>query len=85
VGVGRGDGHPLAGSADVVAKKEDAKLIRLSVPEVRKLLLQVVWDFVIPEPHVFDWSRWRRRHQYYAKYYHYKRRNAAIPQTDLQL
>jgi hypothetical protein len=60
-------------------------LIRLSVPEVRKLLLQVVWDFVIPKPHVFDWSRWRRRHQYYAKCCHYKRHNAAIPKTDLQL
>jgi hypothetical protein len=55
------------------------------VPEVRKLLLQVVWDRAVCEQHALDWSDWRRRHQYWAKYYHYKRRSAIMPKVDLQL
>ena len=60
-------------------------MIRLSVPEVRKVLFQIVWSNIIEEEHAISWSDWRRRHQYWAKYYHYKRRNAVMPKIDLQL
>jgi hypothetical protein len=55
------------------------------VPEVRKLLLQIVWDRIVSEGQALDWSRWRRRHQYQAKYHHYRRRKAKMPTCDLQL
>lgn len=55
------------------------------MPEVRKLLLQVVWDCVASERDVFAWSEWRRHHQYWARFYHYQRRHASPPKDDLQL
>jgi hypothetical protein len=55
------------------------------VPEVRKLLLQIVWGYVIGEEQAWHWSHWRRRHQYTAKYHHYRRRGAKLPKVNLQL
>jgi len=60
-------------------------LIRLSVPEVRKMLLQIVWSGIVEDDHAIRWSDWRRCHQYWAKHYHYKRRNDVMPKVDLQL
>ena len=54
-------------------------MIRLSVPEVRKLLLRLVWAAVPPAEQVLAWSRWRRRHQYRARACHYRRRGARPP------
>ena len=54
-------------------------MIRLSVPEVRKLLLKLVWTIVSPAERVLAWSVWRRRHQQRARHYHYKRRGARPP------
>jgi hypothetical protein len=85
VGAGFSGGDPVKSIADAAAKKGGAKLIRLSVPEVRKLLVMIVWNTIIREKHALDWSDWRRRHQYQAKYYHYRRRSANGPIHDLQL
>ena len=54
-------------------------MIRLSVPEVRTLLLRLVWLFVPPPERVLAWSVWRRRHQHRARVCHYKKRRAKPP------
>jgi hypothetical protein len=54
-------------------------LIRVSVPEVRKLLLRLVWAFVPRTEQVLAWSVWRRRHQHRARKCHYKKRGAEPP------
>jgi hypothetical protein len=46
------------------------------VPEIRRLLARL---WVAPPPDVgavWHWSRWRRRHQAIARFYHYLRRAA---------
>jgi hypothetical protein len=50
--------------------------IRLSVPEIRRLLWRVVLAVGHPAEHILAWSQWRRQHQAGAKYWHYKRRGA---------
>jgi len=50
--------------------------IALTVPEIRKVLWQLVWPYV---PHliaVIAWSLWRRRHQAVARECRYRRRGA---------
>jgi hypothetical protein len=54
-------------------------LIRRSVPEVRKLLLRLVWALVPDAERVLAWSVWRRRHQHRARECHYKKRGARPP------
>ena len=49
------------------------------------MLLQIVWSGIVEDDHAIRWSDWRRCHQYWAKHYHYKRRNAVMPKVDLQL
>ncbi len=51
-------------------------LIRLSSAEIRHLLWQLVLALGQTAEEILAWSRWRRRHQAVAKYYHYKRRGA---------
>ena len=54
-------------------------MVRVSVPEVRKLLLRLVWAFVPSAEQVLAWSVWRRRHQHRARACHYKKRMAKPP------
>ena len=54
-------------------------MIPLTVPEVRALLLQVVWDRLAAAERVLAWSDWRRAHQQRAKECHYKKRGARPP------
>jgi hypothetical protein len=54
-------------------------LIRLSVPEVRKLLLKLVWSVLPVAEKVLAWSVWRRAHQHRARACHYKKRGAKVP------
>jgi len=49
------------------------------VPEVRKLLLKLVWNAVPDEGKVLAWSVWRRAHQYRARACHYRKRRAKVP------
>ncbi|MFO0847183.1 MAG: hypothetical protein U0871_01305 [Gemmataceae bacterium] len=51
----------------------------MSVPEVRTLLLRLVWAFVPLPERVLAWSRWRRRHQHRARVCHYRKRGAEPP------
>ena len=51
----------------------------MTVPEVRKLLLKLVWARVASADEVLAWSGWRRRHQHRARRYHYRKRGARPP------
>jgi hypothetical protein len=61
------------------AEKGGERLVRLSVPEVRTLLLELVRAAVPPVERVPAWSAWRRRHQHRAMACHYRRRGSRPP------
>jgi hypothetical protein len=60
-------------------KKRSDRLIRVSVPEVRKLLLRLVWAFVPDAERVLAWSVWCRRHQHRGRECLYRNRRAKPP------
>jgi hypothetical protein len=51
-------------------------LLPLTVPEVRRLLVALVWTRPVEPGLVLAWSRWRRRHQARARRAHYQRRES---------
>jgi len=53
---------------------ELADLIPLTIPEVRRLLVRLLWEQARPVEQVVAWSSWRRRHQARARRSHYRRR-----------
>jgi hypothetical protein len=53
--------------------------VPLTVPEVRRLLLRLVWARLAPAERVLAWSAWRRRHQHRARACHYRKRKAKPP------
>ena len=57
-------------------------MIRVSVAEVRRFFVALLWGAGILLTHVLRWSNWRRHHQALAMFFHYKTRNAL---THLQL
>jgi hypothetical protein len=48
-------------------------LLPLTVPEIRRLLVALVWTTPVKPGLVLAWSRWRRRHQARARRAHYQR------------
>jgi hypothetical protein len=48
------------------------------VPEVRRLLVALVWTTPSQPGFVLAWSRWRRRHQARARRAHYQRRQQQV-------
>jgi SRSO17 transposase len=52
-------------------------LIPLTPSEVRHLLAHLIWPPPTSAPLVCGWSWWRRTHQYWAGYYHRRRRHKA--------
>ena len=48
-------------------------LITLTVPELRRLLLGLVWSAPRGPAFTLGWSVWRRRHQATARRCHYQR------------
>jgi SRSO17 transposase len=60
-------------------RKRGGRLIPLTVPEVRKLLLRLVWDRLPAAEQSSAWSEWRRRHRYRARQCHYHKRGARPP------
>jgi SRSO17 transposase len=52
-------------------------LIALTTSEARHLLARLIWPAPTSAPLVCHWSRWRRTHQYWAGYYHRRRRTKA--------
>jgi hypothetical protein len=49
-------------------------LIALTPSEVRHLLARLTWPAPTSAPLICQWSCWRRAHQYWAGYYHRRRR-----------
>ena len=54
-------------------------MIRLSSPEVRRLLVRLLWNRLPEADDVLAWSTWRRAHQAVARRCHYKKRGAEPP------
>jgi hypothetical protein len=54
-------------------------LIGLTVPEVRRLLVRLLWSRLPDVDEVLSWSEWRRAHQAFARRCHYKKRGADPP------
>ena len=52
-------------------------LIPLSTSEVRHLLARLIWPAPTSAALICQWSWWRRAHQYWAGYYHRRRRAKA--------
>lgn len=51
-------------------------MIRVSVAEVRRFFVALLWGAGVLIAQVLRWSNWRRHHQALAKFFHYKSRNA---------
>ena len=54
-------------------------MIRVSSPEVRRLLVRLLWSRLPDAGEVLGWSEWRRAHQAYARRCHYRKRGAEPP------
>ena len=52
--------------------------IPLTVPEVRRLVWQLLWSRPPSRAAVLAWSRWRRRHQWRARRAHYQSRGVTL-------
>jgi hypothetical protein len=55
-------------------------MLALTVPEVRRLLVALVWTTPLEPGFVLAWSRRRRRHQARARRAHYQRRERQLRQ-----
>jgi len=49
-------------------------LVPVTEPEIRRLLLAVIWPRLSEAEKALLWSEWRRRHQAIARQCHYKKR-----------
>ena len=54
-------------------------MIALTVPEVRRLLVRLLWSRLADADEILSWSEWRRAHQAFARRCHYKKRRAGPP------
>jgi hypothetical protein len=53
-------------------------MLPLTVPEIRRLLVALIWPTLTEPRLVLAWSRWRRRHQARARRAHYQRRERQV-------
>jgi len=56
------------------ASASSPALIALTTSEVRHLLARLIWPAPSSASLICQWSWWRRAHQYWAGYYHRRRR-----------
>jgi hypothetical protein len=56
-------------------------MIGYTLPEIRRLLVNLIQGYSPDPVRVWAWSRWRRRHQYQARLCHYRRRGYALTQV----
>ncbi len=54
--------------------KRGVDLVPVTEPEIRRLMLAIVWPRFNDVERALAWSAWRRHHQAVAKYYHYRAR-----------
>ena len=69
--------HPLPAPATSSAVRPEPALIALTPSEVRHLLAHLIWPAPTSAKLLCQWSWWRRTHQYWAGYYHRRRRAKA--------
>jgi hypothetical protein len=50
--------------------------LKVSVAEVRRFFVALLWPHACRLAAVLHWSNWRRNHQAQAQVFHYKTRNA---------
>ena len=60
-------------------QKKPRTPIRLSCAEIRRLFWQLVLAVERSVAAILRWSTWRRWHQAWARYYHYRRRKDGTP------
>ena len=72
----------LAASKAQAVKGEPAPatpgMIGYTLPEIRRLLINLIQARAPDPEHVWSWSRWRRRRQHQARLCHYRRRGYAL-------
>jgi SRSO17 transposase len=59
-------------------KKPSANKVPLSVPEIRHLLVFLLWRGRYGLEHLLHWSDWRRRHQFLARICHFRRQQIRL-------
>ena len=74
-----GDGEEIGLRASPKKSAGSPELIRLSSPEIRRLLVRLLWSRLPDSDEVLNWSAWRRAHQAHARRCHYKKRGAKPP------
>lgn len=69
--------HAFLVALQVQAKKGAAdRVIPLTVPEIRRLLIERLWHTRSDAAQILAWSCWRRRHQARAMHCHYAKQEA---------
>ena len=72
-------GHqPRAGKGGHGGLNGGLGLLPLTVPEVRRLLVTLVWTTPVKPGFMLTWSRWHRRHQAPGRHAHYHRRERQV-------
>jgi SRSO17 transposase len=66
-------------------EKPSANRVPLSVPEIRHLLVLLLWRGWHDLEQLLHCSDWRRRHQSLAQFCHYRKQGSLLPATLLQL
>jgi hypothetical protein len=69
--------RPLPPAVQDQSMEPAPALIPLTPSEVRHLLTHLIWPAPTCAPLICQWSRFRRTHQYWAGYYHRRRRAKA--------
>lgn len=54
------------------ARKKEDLLIPLTVPEVRRLSVRVIWPHMLLAERALAWSTWQRHHEAVAQACHYR-------------
>jgi hypothetical protein len=57
---------------------DDHGMIGYTVPEIRRLQVQLILRHARPDEHVWSWSRWRIRRQHQARSCHYRTRGHVL-------
>jgi len=59
-------------------------MINFTLPEIRRLLINLIHRPTPTAEHTWSWSNWRRRRQHQARLSHYKRRGYPLNRVPLQ-
>jgi SRSO17 transposase len=77
VGICVQENQPLPAPEPAEGALPEEPLIALTTSEVRHLLARLIWPAPTSVPLICQWSRFRRAHQYWAGYYHRRRRKTS--------